>query len=404
MEHCSRFSGDNCYGMTWTTPGGHCWLKTSNVSTSALTPAPEAITALLVDRNQMKGYDTKCPSADLEDKPLPGVDGITYTTHCGKVIDEPPRCFEEYDCFDPDYRAFYHTESLEECLKICTGLHPLCRAVSWNPDLTAGYANCKPKYGNSPSFISPTAKQGVIHAAEIVEFDVPDSKCPQESVYQASGGDRPRFDIHCGKSNPGRNITNLHAHNITACMDACATSTQGCKAILFSSVLDGGYNNCYLQNTTSIITDLSSATYAVIADAAIPSSSAPGGAGNNTSGGSSNNSAGNSSSSSSSSSSSKAWIAGPVVGGIVLLGALGFAIFWWRRRKSGAKGVAEKDGHAAGYGSVPVHDGADHAYYHHASTPGADNRAEMHAPDPTSELPGSVKYAHNVSEPQELPT
>ncbi|XP_014551609.1 hypothetical protein COCVIDRAFT_112449 [Bipolaris victoriae FI3] len=396
MEHCSRFSGDACYGMTWTVPGNHCWLKTSNVSTEALTPAPEAITALLIDRNQMKGYDTKCPNADLSDKPLPGVEGITYTTHCGKVIDEPPRCFEEFDCFDSDYRAFYHTETLEECLKICTGLHPLCRAVSWNPDLTAGYANCKPKYGNSPKFISPTAKQGVIHAAEIVEFDIPDTKCPEQNTYQATAGDKPRFDIHCGKTNPGRNITNLHTHNMTACIDACAASDKGCKAVLFSSTLDSGYNNCYLQNTSSIISDLSTSTYAVLADSDVPSSSPS----NSSSPSSSSSSNPSSSSSSSSSGGSKAWIAGPVVGGIAVLAALIFAVFWWRKRKASKEGAVEKDAQNAAYGSVPVHD-AEQSYYRQDGAQGG--RAEMYTPGQTNELPGSIKYAHNASEAQELP-
>lgn len=62
----------------------------------------------------------------------------------------------------------------------------------------------------------------------------------------------------------------------------------------------------------------------------------------------------------------------------------------------------EKDAQTAGYGSVPVHD-ADQSYYRHDG--GAQgSRAEMYTPGQTNELPGSIKYAHNVGEPQELPS
>lgn len=347
----------------------------------------------------MKGYDTNCPNKDLEDKTLPGVPGISYTTHCGKAIAEPPRCFDEYDCLDEPYRAFYHTESLEECLKVCAGLHPLCRAVSWNPGLQVGYANCLPKYGKTPSFVAPTSKQGIIHAAQMIAFDTPDTKCPDEKLYKATASSA-QFTISCGKTNPGRNITNLHTQNLTACMDACAASDQGCTAALYSTVLDGGYNNCYLQKTESILSDLGTSIYAAITDGKSVSNSSSSNSGSTASSTSS-------SSSSSSSSPSKAWIAGPAIGGIAILAALGFAFFWLRRRKAAKAG--EKEAYAnspgAGYGYVPGHDGAEQSY--HGSAGGAANTVEMHAPSPTSELPGSVKYAHHHgprSEPQELPT
>ena len=68
--------------------------------------------------------------------------------------------------------------------------------------------------------------------------------------------------------------------------------------------------------------------------------------------------------------------------------------------------MGEKEAYAgpgAGYGYVPGHDGAEQSYN---GSPGAPT-AEMHAASPTSELPGSVKYAHHHgprSEAQELPT
>ena len=382
MEHCSRYwgNGEGCFGVVWVENGGACWIRNSNVSTANLVPAPGHYSAL-VDRSGMKGYDTSCPNADLSVNTLPGVNGMQYTTHCGKVIGGDDRCFNGYPCLGSPYVGFYHAATLEECMGICVDQHPLCRSVSWNPGLEIGFANCWPKTGTDAGFGDPVKNTGIFHSAEITQIDQVDTKCPSPNTYTASNASGAHFDIHCGQLNAGTNITSLHTQNITACMDACATSSQACKAILFDSTLQGGFKNCYLQNTTSVIIDQASATYAVLAEADI-SSSKP----------SSSSSPGNNDNSTSS---SKAWIAGPAIGGVVALAAIGFAIFWWRRRRSAKIAGAGKDGHAlgnAGYGPAPEYSptemGARHSYYD------APSAAEVEGQG-TSELPASTKYAHN---------
>ncbi|KAJ4362970.1 hypothetical protein N0V83_010087 [Neocucurbitaria cava] len=405
MEHCSRYwgNGEGCFGVVWVGDTGDCWLRNSSTSTANL-KSETGNYAALIQNGDMNPFDESCPNSDLSVNSLPGVEGIQYTTHCGKVIGGYDACFSGYpSCWDSPYVGFYHTESLEECLEICIDQHPLCRAVSWNPGLEIGFANCWPKTGFPETLTDPSTKQGVLHSATITQIDTIDSNCPSKTTYSATGN--KNFDIHCGQLNTGTNITNLHTQNITACMDACATNDQKCVGVLFDSTLQGGYKNCYLQNSTAVITDQASATYALLSGSNIPSSTGTG------------SGSGNNNSSSSGGSKSKAWIAGPVIGAIAALAILGFALFWWRRRKAqrGVGGVEKgpSDVSHAGYGPAPAyspgvggHGGTQHPYF---DAPASEMDAR-----PTSELPASTKYAHEEDgvvnkksatavEPHELP-
>jgi hypothetical protein len=155
-------------------------------------------------------------------------------------------------------------------------------------------------------------------------------------------------------------------------MDACAANKDGCTAVLYASSLDDGYQNCHLQKTINEVIDSANATYATIASS-------------------------DSDNTSSGSSPSKAWIAGPVIGGIAALAAIGFAIFWWRRRKTRKASAVHKYAEPAGGAAndpTPVY------------SPLGTSRSEVHATS-MSELPASVKYGHNQgpkSEAQELPS
>jgi hypothetical protein len=113
-------------------------------------------------------------------------------------------------------------------------------------------------------------------------------------------------------------------------MDACASIKLNCVGAQFDSSLAGGYNNCYLQNTTNVVMQLASATYAAVSNIqqVPPNSTNTEGKGR---------------------SSSKAWIAGPVVGGVAAVAAVVFATFWVRRRKDTPKTTnVEQKGHVIG--------------------------------------------------------
>jgi hypothetical protein len=339
---------------------------------------------------------------------LAGVDGLGYTMNCNKVISGFDACFSGMPkpCLDNPYMGYFHTSTLDECLQICVDQHPLCKGVSWSPDLAIGFANCWPKNGFPDGGLqSPGAKQGVLHSATITRIDTVDKKCPDKKTYSNAAKKRD-FDIHCGQTSAGSNMTSMHMQNLTSCMDACATSDQQCVGVVFDSTLEGGFKNCYLQNTTNTVADMASATYA-----ALSSGSSNSGSGNG-------NSGSNDSSNTLSSSSSKAWIAGPVIGSIAAIALLAFLVFWLRKRKARTAGVSavEKDGREFGhYGPAPAYspgaaatapaggyyDRPPNAYMDYSATPtelsGQDRQA--------NELPASTKYAHTHAKdaPQELP-
>ncbi|KAI4707214.1 hypothetical protein J4E89_008153 [Alternaria sp. Ai002NY15] len=398
IEHCSRFwgPGEGCFGVLWVDPDNICYMKNSSATVDLLEPNPHRYTAL-IERSEMEGFDETCPHADLSTNTLPGVHGMQYTTHCGQMIKTNVADFDGYPHLENNYQWFYHADSLDECMQICVDQQPLCTAVSWNPSMVIGFANCILKTGDDSGYTdSLDVGAGIIlfHSAVMTQIDQIDTKCPDRESYTAAAGtpDAKGFEVHCGRLNPGTNITSLHSQNITACMDACAEENVGCKAILFDSTLKGGFNNCYLQNTTSVISDQPGATYAVLLDAEIPSLS-PSSSSSSSSGASKN---------SNDSSPSKAWIAGPVIGGLVALALIGFAAFWWRKRKATKLANGEKSPYnrESMYGAVPPqYVDAQHVDAQYVDAPDSDTVR--------SELPASTKYAHNHgprSEPQEMPS
>ncbi|KAF2113283.1 hypothetical protein BDV96DRAFT_475160, partial [Lophiotrema nucula] len=320
MERCSRYWGDGegCYGVVWR-EDQNCWLRNSATGTANLTPL-QGIHSALVQSSQMKPLNKACPYADLSTHDVNGsYSGIGYTVHCGTDIgDDADICWDdEPECLPSPFQGYFHATSLDDCLNICVTQHPLCRAVAYNPTLEMGYANCWPKT-SFPNTLGAPGGNRTMHTATITTIEQIDTTCPSNDQYTATGN--KQFDIHCGQLNQGVNITSLHTRNVTACMDACAASNKNCVGVLFDSSLAGGLSNCYLQNTTSVITDQTSATYAVLAGTTLPTSSP---------------STAPLPSSSDSGSSSKAWIAGPVIGGIAGIAIIAAAFFLWRRKKAG---------------------------------------------------------------------
>ncbi|KAF2850490.1 hypothetical protein T440DRAFT_90020 [Plenodomus tracheiphilus IPT5] len=395
LERCSRYrgEGEGCFGVVWVEADNACWLRNSSTSTAGLsTEGTGKVHSAFIESNAMDPLPITCPNSDLSINKLPGVSGLEYTTHCNKVIgSEFNTCWSGYPkpCLNNPYEGFFHATSLEACLQFCVDQHPLCRGVSWNPDFTVGFANCFPKTGFKETLSAPAPddkKLGTIHSATITQLDAVDRTCPGRGYTSTNNA---RFDIYCGQLNTGTNVTSVHVQNGTACMEACAQSEDKCTGVLFDPGMGGGFNNCYLQNSTGVVSDQAGATYAAMQER----ETYPASTGQD-----------DSSSSSSSSSESKAWIAGPVVGGVVGFAIIGFAAFWWRRRKSNAAetDVVEKsaDNHE-GYNVAPAYSpGLQHeaqqAYYDVPVN-------EMEATRPTGELDGRPKYAQKGVVAQELP-
>jgi hypothetical protein len=405
MEHCSRFRGDGegCFGVVWR-EDFKCWMRNSNTTLASLEASTDSTHSAYVIPGTMDPISRTCPEADLSTHTLDGVEGLAYTMHCGKDITGIDPCWSgipkpcwDMQHLDGKFLGFFHTRTLEECLRICIDQNPLCKAVSWNPGMEQGFANCWPKAAFADDMIvTPGPGNGVLHSATITSIDRVDTKCPSEPRYSALGNHN--FDIHCGQLSTAINMTSLHSQNITSCMDSCA-STDKCVGVVFDSTLQNGFKNCYLQNTTLTVTEQASATYAVLGGSDIPSATPSGGSGSGSGSGSNSGS-----SSSTTDSPSKAWIAGPVIGGLAAIAIIGFVAFWWRRRKAGGAPAVEKDSTTHHYGAapayspvMPTHQAAGTGYY--------DQPSEVDGQNMHNELPGSTKYAHahtKATEPQEL--
>lgn len=392
MERCSRYwgEGEGCYGVVWRESDNMCWMRNSTTGTANMVD-DTGIHAALTKSSDMTPLDSDCPAADLSTHT---VGNFGYTVHCGKVISgQYDTCWQGYPvCNQSPFIGFYHATSLEECLNRCIEEHPLCRGVSYNPGLEIGYANCWPKTGFDNSLSTPDAKMGILHSATVTSLDRIDTSCPEDKGYTATGN--KQFEIHCGQLNAGTNITSFHSQNLTACMDACASSDKNCIGIVFDSTLANGYENCYLQNTTSVISSKDSTTYALLSGTPLPSSSGtplPGGSNSN----SNSTSTGPQAADKEDNSSSKAWIAGPVIGGILVLVLIGFALIWWRRRKARqlAASVSEKDGYAVTPAYSPNSYASNPMYNAPPSELGGDHATEMGTVE--YGRVGNTKYAHS---------
>jgi hypothetical protein len=404
MEHCSRYWGDKegCFGVVWR-EDNKCWLRNSNTTLAGLKDSTDGTHAAYIVPGTLDPISRTCPETDLSTHTLSGVDGLGYTVHCGKDISGPDNCWSGIPkpCWDGQhldgkFKAFFHAKTLEECLRFCVDQNPLCKAVAWNPGMEQGYANCWPKADFSDNvLVSPGPNNGVMHSATITSIERIDTQCPSGNKYSASGNHN--FDVHCGQLSTGTNITSIHSQNITSCMDSCAT-TDKCIGVVFDSALQNGFKNCYLQNTTSTVTEKASATYAALSGSNIPSATPSGGSGSGSGSVDGVNTG--------SESSSKAWIAGPVIGGLAAIAIIAFAIFWWRRRKAGAANAVEKDSTVHQYDAAPAYSpgvppqqhSQGHGYYDAPAS-------EVDGQGVHNELPASTKYAHAHSkgpEPQEL--
>ena len=220
--------------------------------------------------------------------------------------------------FCPDnlmpWRCPVHANTLEECMDFCSHAHPLCKGVTWNPDMQNGYGNCYMK--NNPTGAVPSTPTDVLaHSAEVtVTFysDV-DPSCPTNDSYVSPSGSN--FTIHCYDGREGsQNFTSVHRYNLEECMDTCDSNIeQGCAGVIFDMSMELGYDNCYLLN------DSGSPSYGANASfAQLKQSTHSGASSMHADGGGS----------------SEAWIAGPVIGVLAFLAMLAVCFVYWRRRRS----------------------------------------------------------------------
>lgn len=216
-------------------------------------------------------------------------------------------------------------DTLAECLEICSQAHPLCKGVSWNADMLMGYGNCYLKNNPDAGQAGPPADGEVTHSAVVTpsSLDVTVG-CPEQSEYTSQNG-KVNFTVDCYIARTGdQNSTSIHQNSINSCMDECAEHiATGCVGIIFDFAFADGYENCYLLSSLGVANGGGNITFAQVTSSnSTPAVSTTDH--HNGNGG------------------SKAWIAGPVIGGIVVLGLLA-GVFWWLRRRSSRKPASKPE-------------------------------------------------------------
>ncbi|KAL2840277.1 hypothetical protein BJY01DRAFT_21033 [Aspergillus pseudoustus] len=327
MNTCS-VSNTLCYGIAFTERNSTCSLLINSTSTTEdnLTPDPNTDIALVTNpTSQLARLDTSCPFANESIQTTSS--GLAFSINCYTDF-TPYTHYCPWDTAasrDGEKWCVPHTASLADCMGLCAEAHPLCTAVTWNPDLGNGFGNCYLKdfaIGNA-SRVTGEHSRYIVHAAvaELPDLDNGEGEvggCPAQLNYSSSGASatdpRAEFELRCYESRRGTgNLTMLHMGSVEDCMDRCASyvdSSEECMGVVFDSSMLGGYENCFLLSALGETSGNVNSTFAQV----VSRSNANGGGGG---GGSS----------------SKAWIAGPVIGGVAGVVILGVAAWWWRRQR-----------------------------------------------------------------------
>ena len=197
-------------------------------------------------------------------------------------------------------------------MQYCADAHPLCLLLAWNPDQVAGYANCYLK--NSLDGNPSESADFVTHSAfSQISFSSVNNSCPVNSSYVPTTTDR-NFTIACNQNNDGTNLTALHTSDVFSCIDSCATNST-CVGVVFDSYMVYGYQNCYLKSAFGLPTPLQN-WFSAALDGNTGDKTTP----HSTTG-----------------HKSEGWIAGPVIGAIVIVAIVAVLFCLWRRRKNRSK-------------------------------------------------------------------
>ena len=213
-----------CYGLLFAQHDNTCYMLGGTPNASNLTSNPDNFIAIPHSSQLQAQSNTACPYTDTS----------YQTTQSGEqfliLCDKDFGGFGDYCPYSEGrFRCPAHTDSLEQCMELCSHAHPLCKGVSWNPDLIAGYANCY--FKNDPQGGTAAADVGfVTHSAEVTPALLANVNvnCPGNKSYATENG--KFFNIDCYDGRVGSdNITSHHEYGVHGCIESCSTQTgQGC--------------------------------------------------------------------------------------------------------------------------------------------------------------------------------
>ncbi|QKX55107.1 uncharacterized protein TRUGW13939_02199 [Talaromyces rugulosus] len=328
MDSCSEYQPP-CYGVTYYTQNQTCSFKGIGINSSFASTSDADnvdVNSALANVTQMLPLDTACPFQNNSN--IPTANELSFHILCGQDMGG----YGDYLPWTILSRA--HTDTMIDCMDLCSHAHPLCLGVSWNPDLTAGYGNCYLK-NTQDGGVPFTPTNYVAHSALVTMPII--GACSPTALPAQITSDKKEFDVSCFGARAGsNNFTSVYSQNITGCIDQCAAygGPESCIGVYYDNSFVDGYENCYMLDNIGSETVPKNSTYAELVSgdpsgststpvtSTVPSPTA-----------SSTSTSTSASTSSSGGSSSKAWIAGPAIGGVAAVVIVFAGFFWWRRRQ-----------------------------------------------------------------------
>ena len=213
-----------------------------------------------------------------------------------------------------DAQCHGHADTLMECMELCSQAHPLCKGVTWNPDMKGGWGNCylKSNPGATKDPSDETAHSALVTGKLYTDLN---TDCPSTSTYDKDGN---TYSLSCNTGRAGsQNFTSVRSNSLDDCLQKCSSETgQRCLGVLVDMGLEDGFENCYLLNATGqALTGGANMTFAEVTASQKSAASSDQSANNQDRG------------------ASKAWIAGPVIGVLAVIAIVAGGWYCWRRRR-----------------------------------------------------------------------
>ena len=317
LELCTQFNGKLCGAVAFDSNGLNCYLKDSAVTKRMIKRVDGWILGI-ANSTQLQPLSSDCPGINTKNQT--SRNGLDFKIICDQDMPGVDIC-----SFPPTTTdCAIHTTTLGQCLDHCSKMHPLCTGVAWEHSIQTGYLNCYPKHGTARELnIARTAKMAT-HAA-IALFETPGEKaydCIQGMDKNVTSKNNNPFQLLCGQMASGKDIMVQHFTTNQDCVNSCSTHDD-CVGSVFDAQMTQGYENCYIKSI--IETHMSpsdnwiSAVRQQTNNTSVPKSAPK----NET----------NHVQQSQTVSGSRAWIAGPVIGGIAGIVALSIGTWWWWKRK-----------------------------------------------------------------------
>jgi hypothetical protein len=367
LEWCSEQANPVAQVCSWSIDGKRCYLKEKTSFTQALEYSPDYIT-LFADSAALENRSSDCPYANgtiQSDE-----NGLQYRIFC--QTDYPGNDFGCTSCSSDSSSNLsttpFHTDTLLECMNICSWNDPLCYGAVWLGNLVGGYRNCFHKRTNVSDDLTELVRNTNVSFAMAV-LPVANIQCT-DTIYTSPTG--AAFNRSCGTNGGGPLLDRIHAVDFEGCMNACADyqpqhGEDRCATVGYNPTSEGGFFNCNLRPYLSSVTpDPDWRTARMV----------------------SNND----------SSPSRTWIAGAAIGpavGVALVGAL---LFWCYRRRKSKNGSNAKTSEAEALTPANgIHKDKPAALPPYSvSKPELDSQSTQLLPEmsprktPVAELPGSI--------------